>query len=69
MRLLVRHMQGLCVGETKKAVMLTDSVDTPTLDFWRQNLRRIAGAPGDPFHRRRPRGRNPRLKPLCRKQP
>ena len=38
---LVQHMQGVCAGETKSAVFITDNWDPVSLDFWLHNLLRI----------------------------
>ena len=38
---LVQHMQGLCVGHTHAAIMITDSWDTNAFEDWRANIEQI----------------------------
>lgn len=38
---IIQHMQGTCIGITKRAVLLTDSWDHAAYDEWRANLRNI----------------------------
>lgn len=44
MEKIVQHMQGSCLGKTKKAIFITDSWDVSAFAKWKSNLEQISSS-------------------------